>query len=261
MSFGINTAASPAQEQPTFDHIVVFGDSLSDMGNAGRFSNGPVWVEQLADKLHVTLRPSDHGGENFAIGGARLDPKSGPDSLRAQVDRFLQRKALPEGRTLYIVWGGSNDIFAALDERKALAQLDTAAESLKSIVADLVQNGAQDLLVPNLADVGMTPEVRAQGRKAVEEARRLTEHLNKTVDNDLAALNSSASNTFKVHRLDVWSLAEQARKQPSSFGLRNVTSPCKRLRRCDGHLFWDDIHPTTEGHARLAAAALDALDH
>jgi hypothetical protein len=36
---------SSAQALPTFDQIVVFGDSLSDNGNAGRASNGPVWVE------------------------------------------------------------------------------------------------------------------------------------------------------------------------------------------------------------------------
>jgi phospholipase/lecithinase/hemolysin len=40
--------SASAQDPPPIDHIVVFGDSLSDTGNAGRFSNGPVWVEQLA---------------------------------------------------------------------------------------------------------------------------------------------------------------------------------------------------------------------
>jgi outer membrane lipase/esterase len=38
-----------------FDQLVVFGDSLSDMGNAGRFSNGLVWVEQLAETLKLPL--------------------------------------------------------------------------------------------------------------------------------------------------------------------------------------------------------------
>ena len=80
--------SASAQDPPPFDHIVVFGDSLSDTGNAGRFSNGPVWVEQLAARLEVALMPTQAGGLNFAVGGARLDPLSGPHSLRAQADLF-----------------------------------------------------------------------------------------------------------------------------------------------------------------------------
>jgi phospholipase/lecithinase/hemolysin len=63
--------SASAQDPPPFGHIVVFGDSLSDTGNAGRFSNGPVWVEQLAARLEVALRPAQAGGLNFAVGGAR----------------------------------------------------------------------------------------------------------------------------------------------------------------------------------------------
>ncbi len=80
-----------AWSAPAFEHLVVFGDSLSDTGNAGRFSNGPVWVEHLADRLGLKLSPSQRGGSNFAVGGARLDPRSGLHSLRAQVDAFLKR--------------------------------------------------------------------------------------------------------------------------------------------------------------------------
>src|SRR5215212_4782645 len=58
---------SSAQSLPAFDHVVVFGDSLSDNGNAGRSSNGPVWVEYLAERLRVTLEPSERGGFNFAV--------------------------------------------------------------------------------------------------------------------------------------------------------------------------------------------------
>lgn len=36
----------------------------------GRFSNGPVWVEDLADRLALDLEPSLQGGTNFAFGGA-----------------------------------------------------------------------------------------------------------------------------------------------------------------------------------------------
>src|ERR1051325_6177463 len=64
-----------------FKRLIVFGDSLSDNGNLfalsgntyppppyylGRFSNGPVWVEDLAERLGVPL-------DDFAVGGANTD--------------------------------------------------------------------------------------------------------------------------------------------------------------------------------------------
>src|SRR5215217_7794985 len=93
---------SSTQAMLAFDHVVVFGDSLSDAGNAGRFTNGPVWVEYLAQKLGLPLNPARAGGTNFAVGGARLDPRSGDTSLRAQASAYL-RTSRPRGRTLYVV--------------------------------------------------------------------------------------------------------------------------------------------------------------
>jgi cholinesterase len=95
------SSSAATEEGHTFDHLVVFGDSLSDMGNAGRFSNGPVWVEQLAEMLKLPLTASERGGQNFAVGGARVE--EGPQSLRAQVEEFLKLPR-PSGRTLYVIW-------------------------------------------------------------------------------------------------------------------------------------------------------------
>ena len=65
-----------------YDKIIVFGDSLSDMGNLnsgslglqpgsdyyqGRFSNGLVWVERWATRAGVPLtRRTSPGGRNWA---------------------------------------------------------------------------------------------------------------------------------------------------------------------------------------------------
>jgi phospholipase/lecithinase/hemolysin len=67
-----------------------------------------------------------------------------------------------------------------------------------------------------------------------------------------------AKRSIAVQRLDVFSLADQVMGDPRSAGFRDVTTPCLR-GSCDGALFWDYLHPTSEAHARLAAAALSAI--
>ena len=238
------------------DQIVVIGDSLSDSGNAGRFSNGPVWVEQLGSRLGVPVRPSSVGGFNFAYGGARLDPRSGPTSLRAQTDLYLKQPPRP-GRTLHVVFGGGNDVLAAVGTAQAERMVDDAATSLKSIVADLAEHGATDILVPSLPDVGMTPEIRSRGGRAVSQARALSDRFNAASDRVLADVGSR--HRVRIHRLDIRGMAEQAREDPQAFGFLDVTTPCSGRASCEGYLFWDNVHPTTHAHARLADAAFDIL--
>ena len=249
-------ATNAAKAAAGFDHLVVLGDSLSDIGNAGRFSNGPVWVEHLARRFGVSLRPSRQGGTNFAVGGARIDPRSGSDNLVAQADAHLKRSP-PTGRTLHVVYGGGNDLLAAVGHPQASAVVDRAVQSLKRVLSDLAGRGATDILVPNLPDVGMTPAVRAHGTAAVAEAGRLTDRFNAGLEHVLAEL--SASTRVRVHRLDVKALSAQVAANPAGFGFVDVTTPCNGARACEGHLFWDDVHPTSRAHRRLAEAALQAL--
>ena len=256
------TSSLPSMAAPAFDRLVVFGDSLSDTGNAGRFSNGPVWVEQLAARLGLALAPSRRGGLNFAVGGARLDPRSGPDSLRAQADLFLARSSPlggpgPTGRALHVVSGGGNDVLAALGRPDGPALVDRAAVSLASILGDLAGQGAGDVLVPNLPNIGMTPAVRARGSRTVAEARDLTLRFNGALDRALTELARATS--LRVYRLDVWTLAERVTADPAALGFTDAVTPCQRLPACEGHLFWDDVHPTTRAHGRLAEAATLAV--
>jgi len=251
----VSSNRAAAEPQPTFDHLVVFGDSLSDMGNAGRFSNGPVWVEQLAAMLKLPLSASERGGQNFAVGGARVE--EGPQSLRAQVEEFLKQPR-PSGRTLYVIWGGGNDVLAAIGEPDALSKVTAAAASLKNVLAELIAHGASDLLVPNLPDVSVTPEVQAHGTKAISEGRRLSFDFNKVVEQGLNDVVHS-STSLKLYRLDVAAMAERARNEPASYGFTNISTPCRASSQCQSYLFWDEVHPTTEAHAHLAEAALRAL--
>ena len=244
---------SPAS---AFDEIVVFGDSLSDTGNAGRFSNGPVWVEGVANALGLSVRPSEAGGTNYAIGGARLDPASGPTSLPAQMQRHLEGSGLSRKR-LYIVYGGGNDLIAAALGHAGDQLVDRAVEALRGMLFRLAEQGATDVLVPNLPDVGMTPAARSAGQTEINRAARLTRRFNQALEAVLRDLETTTS--VRLYRLDVAAMAERARIDPAAFGFVNVTRPCIGLPSCEGYVFWDELHPTTAAHARLAEAALSVL--
>lgn len=106
--------------------IVVFGDSMTDVGNAfalngnppsppysdGRFSNGITWVEVLADHLMVTRpKASTAGGTNFAYGGASAGSTrfgGGIVDIDQQVLHYL-RNDEPRPDQLFALWGGGND--------------------------------------------------------------------------------------------------------------------------------------------------------
>ncbi len=91
----------------------------------------------------------------------------------------------------------------------------------------------------------------------IRQARRLTERFNARLEETLSELESRSP--IRLHRLDVFAMAERARRDPTSFGFKDVTTPCVYLPSCEGHLFWDSVHPTTDAHARLAETAARLL--
>lgn len=246
-------AGMPAAALPgPFSGLVVFGDSLSDMGNAGRFSDGPVWVEHLAATFDLTLAPSGSGGSNYAVGGARTH--GAPGALRGQVDAFLAAGGPSlDGEALYVVFGGGNDLLAAAADPDRETQALRAAEALGGIADDLAAAGAVHLLVPNLPDIGHTPAVRAGGPVWMEAARRLVRVFNAALEQALKRVETARR--IRIHRLDVFALLDRVVADPAAAGFRNVTEPCFGAA-CNEALFYDQIHPTSYAHRRLAAAAL-----
>jgi len=81
-----------------------------------RFTNGFVWVEQLAQTMGIPLSPSLLGGTNFAFGGAHTGPlphvpPTGVPTLTDQVTQFLGATGgLADPDALYVVFGGGNDV-------------------------------------------------------------------------------------------------------------------------------------------------------
>ncbi|HEX2114247.1 MAG TPA: SGNH/GDSL hydrolase family protein [Alphaproteobacteria bacterium] len=253
-------SAAPVHAAVLFDRIVVFGDSLSDTGNAGRFTDGEVWVEHLARGLGLGLTAARMGGLNYAVGGARTH--GGSFSLREQVQLFMATRApgRSDPSTLYIVFGGSNDLRALVGVSDKEAGVDAAVAEVNSLLRALVGAGAREFLVPNLPDISRTPEARGYGADWMREAHALTRRFNAGLDRVLQEIERSG--TVRIHRLDVYGLLEAAAADPQRFQLRDLRNPCPaelRMAGCGGYLFWDSMHPTSIGHAQLGEAALVLL--
>ena len=248
----------------TFDGVVVYGDSLSDNGNLfgaigfppppyymGRFSNGPVAAEYLAQGLNVPLTDWAWGGAttgvgNIADGGDQTH--LGLLGLPGMTTSFLATKGSITQQmaqnSLFMVWGGPDDFTAnGLSTQTA----DVAVNDLLSIVGGLKSIGVQHILVPGMPDLGVTPEYIKNGLG--QQGSQLSAYFNAKL---VAGLQGSGVTYF-----DTYALLDAVVADPQKYGFSNVTDPCfDGLNVCndpDGYLFWDDIHPTTHAHQLLAA--------
>ena len=260
----------PAYAQaPIPDNIIVFGDSLSDTGNAfeatrhaeppsppyfdGRFSNGPVWVEDFAARFGLKADPALRGGTNYAVGGAKIGTDL--DSMKNQVQVFLVTRRI-HSNDVFVVFGGGNDLQPGV----TTSFVANTAMKVGDIVNSLAAHGAAIFLVPNIPNKGLSPSARSAGTTGEEQ--ELTMAFNAAVD---VILNDAATRLkVKIIRVDLFTLAQSAVTMPTPFGFTNVTDPCLvKTTVCsdpDSHLFWDDIHPTARAHQFIASAALAAFE-
>ncbi len=147
-----------------FDSLTVFGDSLSDTGNNGRWtwnsSQNKLYDEQLGRDYGLTLTPSSAGGSNYAAGGATAVAALNPrDNTANQMQQWLALKGgRADSQGLYIHWIGGNDLAAAVTQ-PALAKTLTANSAIAAgtQVGQLLDAGAGLVVVPTVPDISATP--------------------------------------------------------------------------------------------------------
>lgn len=252
----------------SFSQIYVFGDSLSDSGNAfratgippsppyfqGRLSNGPVWVEYLAEDLG--LSPSQQ--TNYAFLGATTGSTNTTipvlSGLQQQLDTFKATNTQADPNALYVVWAGANDYLGG-----GVTDPSVPVTNLSTTVSSLAGYGAENILVANLPDLGNLPATNRDVQTA-SLLNTLTGAHNLGLS---ASLNSLSQTTdANIIPLDVNFLFNRAIAAPAEFGFTNVTDACL-LVGCTNpneYIFWDELHPTTGVHKILGEAAFSALE-
>lgn len=257
----------------TFSQIYVFGDSLSDTGNSlnatglppsppyfqGRFSNGPVWTEYLANDLGLSPQQQT----NYAFGGANtgndntlIPGVQGLPGLQQQIDSFKATNTSADPNALYVVWAGANDYLS-----RSTTNPNVPVNNLSTAVSSLAGYGAKNIMVANLPDLGKLPGTSgdiqvSSGLSALSEAHNEGLAANLNLPRQQSDVN--------IIPVDVNSLFKQAIANPQKFNFTNVTQSClTQTSVCanpDKYLFWDDIHPTTVSHELVGDLAFSSLE-
>ncbi len=160
LAFGLSATAR------AYDQLYVFGDSLSDTGNNGRFTYDSnqhlLYDEILGQRIGAALIASDNGGYNYAGGGGVAVPALNPaDNTQDQVQSYLARvDDRADGEGLYIHWIGGNDLAAAaMNQATAPEVAYTSAAAAASQVRTLLNAGAGTVIVPTVPNIGSTPQL------------------------------------------------------------------------------------------------------
>ena len=296
-SLEINLAGSGAVTDINFEpvaensysNIYVFGDSLSETGNLfnattaaqepaavlgldlpiippsppyfkGRFSNGEIWLDRLAEELNLDLTPATElsvlspGSDipspitlvegnpaispffngntvdrsvNFAYGSATTESGSTSElgefipGIEQQVDFFITDHLQAEQTA-------DPDALYVLwggsnDYLGANSNPDDVIDNIEAEIESLHELGAREFLLVNLPDLGAIPEVN-NPELAFDPAAltQLTDTHNTLLDSSAEELNDTLTGA-KIEVLDVNALFDEIVANPDEFGITNVT--------------------------------------
>ena len=232
----------------SIDKIVIFGDSLSDNGNIlsltrkahrvfpsvpvipknppyyeGRFSNGLNWVDNLAAGLDVPLL-------NYAYGGSWAEPLHDsklmvPFGLGMQVDYYLVMAVADfhKDKHLYIIWAGGNDYVQGREDAE-YATTNTVA-SIASQIEWLVYYGAKNVMVMNLPDLSVVPEVQAQGPDSMQKVTKLVRMHNEKLAHMIIEEKEKYPEANLIFA-DITTYFDDVYQHPEKYEIKNVKSPC-----------------------------------
>jgi thermolabile hemolysin len=247
-------------------HLVVFGDSLSDNGNSlaaagrpqppyyyGRWTNGLNWVDFFSyysrvnqHSLPVTAFLQNRG-TNFAVAG------SDSLALAGQIGSYLGYvggRASPSD--LFAIWIGANDFSQGISAR-------TTVSGIEAGIVALWKAGARNFIVINLPDISLTPNVKNAGTKTDLEAKQFIYMVNTALQGQipfyssflgvailLIDVNTPFTQLVSTRTWTVKGLGTVNFLNSSGFAYNPSTGAL--APNPNSFVFWDGFHPTAAVH-------------
>ncbi|KAJ2834777.1 hypothetical protein GGI24_000239 [Coemansia furcata] len=278
--FGATAVLSAAI--PTRPNLIVFGNSLSDVGNTaaltntpayweGRFTSSYVWNEYTAKILGMTLQNKAFGGatSNNILSPGAIGNTTIP-SFRDQVTAWLQANPSPTSFNLkndiVEIEIGGNDVHYHLEGllTGTVNVVDFANQLAASIAADtqrLFAAGYKKVHLWNLPPVDQSPIIISLGASAI--VKPVVAAINNAIK---AAVQPLGARILDLNDLTLVALKPNVLSAMGitvTTGACYVVDPSGAVTICnnpDQYLFYDAIHPSSRMHYLWGtAAALLAL--
>ncbi len=245
------------------NNIIAFGDSFSDGGNNGRYSDGALWLEVFAEKLNLPVPLSSGlGGFNFAHSGAMSGNENSASTVNVgkQIKTYLDLnggKADPDA--LHVLWVGGNDF---LDKRNPFDVIDNIVNHVET----LADAGVTQFFVPNLPSLVYAPKGEEMIKAMVDASMEyvpgslepiVSSFINNTVHVSVYLYGMHLERRLKevaiaknvnIYYLDLFSTFNQIFNDLESYGINDKAE-----------LFYDNMHPNAKGHELIAELAFGVL--
>ncbi|KIJ35282.1 carbohydrate esterase family 16 protein [Sphaerobolus stellatus SS14] len=254
----------------SFGRVVVFGDSASDNGTGAwtisnhtwpedpayfghRFTNGPAWVEHLAQKLEAELIDNAIGGStsnnSFVQGYTGRDSKIPVPSALDQLDTHLKSYHVSSD-DLHIIMTGGNDVFYA-------TSVDSVIPTIRNMVTMLSEKGATKFLLASYPKLGELPF-----RHSSDMSQDVLNKLSLDIQTGLLSLRSSLCRQggLQVGFVDIYRLFREMLERPVDYGFdpaiisKNCLAgaygdaPRTLCMEPEKYIFWDEYHLTGSVH-------------
>lgn len=257
------------------------------------YSDNIIWIEWIAQEWGIrvprpgrgdstSLKPRPRGSSwawgnaESAAGTVQPDGVTEPlPNLLSQVEQYLDYNH-PRRSQLFVLWCGADNLLVG--EKFGPEAAREAVDSVIQAMEQLEAAGARSFLVVNMPRLGDTPE--AQGGGPIEEdvANLYALLFNSYFDEELARLRFDPrfradiyfANAYTELALIVDSVNSTGSYVPAfavpgpPVEITNVADQSLDVYNQTGefptdYLFFDDVHPTTQGHQIIAGKMLQAL--
>lgn len=256
------------------------------------FSDNVIWIEILANYLGLPVRTPGRGnstvlppqnGNTWAWGGSEAAAGSVQPSgttepvpnLLTEVDQYLAANT-PDKSTLYTIWSGADNLLVSGDASPQAAR--KAVRAVATAIRRLNDAGARYFLIFNLPKLGDTPFSLSERKINQIAADIYSSAYNRALKRTLTRLRIHSLSQAKIYSVDIYSefvrivmTVNRGRTYVPRFfvpgdpvAINNVMDQGISVFEATGtfpsnYLFWDDVHPTTQGHQVVAGLVLKAL--